>query len=47
MPSVFIALTAATMMSPGIASSTATCSIQLSPGCSSTVSALPPIRAPE
>ena len=41
------ALTAATIMSPGCASSTATCSIQLSPGCRSTVMALPPIRAPE
>ncbi len=46
MPSEFGALTATTMMSPGFASSTATCSIQLSPGCSNTVIALPPMRAP-
>ena len=46
MPSVLSALSATTSMSPGWHCSTATCSIQLSPGWASTVTALPATAAP-
>ena len=46
MPSEFSADSATTRTSPGAQSSTATCSIQLSPGWASTVTALPAMRAP-
>ena len=45
-PSVQSAVTAATTMSPGRICSAATCIIQLSPGCSSTVTAVPETCAP-
>ena len=43
---VVAAVTAATTTSPGRICSAATCSIQLSPGCSSTVTAVPDTCAP-
>ena len=45
-PSVFSTVQAATTTSPGWIASAATCIIQLSPGCSSTVTAVPHICAP-
>ena len=45
-PSLHSAVTAATTMSPGRICSAATCIIQLSPGCSSTVTAVPQTCAP-
>ena len=45
-PSVHWAVTAATTTSPGRICSAATCIIQLSPGCSSTVTAVPQVWAP-
>ncbi len=41
MPSVLSVVQATTSMSPGLHCSMATCSIQLSPGCASTVTAVP------
>jgi hypothetical protein len=45
-PSVLSVVQAATTMSPGRICSATTCSIQLSPGCSSTVTAVPDTCAP-
>jgi len=45
-PSLHSAVTAATTMSPGRICSAATCSIQLSPGCRRTVTAVPDTCAP-
>ena len=45
-PSVDSVVTPATTMSPGWICSAATCSIQLSPGCSRTVTAVPLVCAP-
>ncbi len=45
-PSEHSDVTVATTTSPGSICSAATCSIQLSPGCSSTVTAVPQRRAP-
>ena len=46
MPSSLSVVTATTTTSPGRIISAATCSIQLSPGCASTVTAVPHIVAP-
>ena len=45
-PSLLSVVQAATTTSPGCICSAATCIIQLSPGCSSTVTAVPQILAP-
>jgi hypothetical protein len=45
-PSVLSAVQAATTMSPGWICSATTCIIQLSPGCSSTVTAVPETCGP-